>query len=256
MARLPERLADELREEIRYAVQVESATQLPGEDSNSQTRWQIRTSDGEKILAEHLVLSVPAYEAAKVLEQSAPAAAAPLRSIAYAPIEGVSSAYNRSQVQNPLDGFGFMVPRTEGLRTICTFWNSSLFRERAPQGKVLMTSFVRRNANQGSHESDDEAFSRAIEAENAAILGTTGQPTERTVWTLPRALPQYNVGHAGIVAAIRDALRALPNLHLASNYLKGRSIGDCVDLALEVAQEVHSRLPPHCIEPVSSDSTE
>ena len=256
MARLPEKLADQLQQEIRYAVQVESATPLPSEDANSQTLWQIRTSNGEKILAEHLVLCVPAYEAAKVLEQSVPAVAAPLRSIEYAPIEGVSSAYNRSQVQNPLDGFGFMVPRTEGLGTICTFWNSSLFRERAPQGKVLITSFVRCNANQGPHESDDEAFSRAIEAENAAILGTTGQPQERTVWTHPRALPQYNVGHPRIVAAIRDALRALPNLHLASNYLQGRSIGDCVDLAFEVAENVHSRLPPNCIEPLSPHSTE
>jgi oxygen-dependent protoporphyrinogen oxidase len=61
------------------------------------------------------------------------------------------------------------------------------------------------------------------------------------VWRYPRALPQYNVGHAKRVAEIRRLEEALPNLGLVGNYLTGRSIGDCVELASRVAEKLNSR---------------
>ena len=60
----------------------------------------------------------------------------------------------------------------------------------------------------------------------------------RQVWSQPRALPQYNVGHNTRVAGIRELLTTLPTLHLAGNYLEGRSIGECVELAFAVAEEL------------------
>lgn len=242
MARLPEKLSEHLREEIRYGVRVEHASRRSGEDTREASGWQVEASDDQKIFAEHLILSVPAYDAERILERGAPALAAHLGSIEYAPMQGVSSVYERSQVENPLNGFGFLVPRKEGMRTICTFWNSSLFPQRAPEGKVLMTSFVRRARDGEEFSVKEEASARVIERENAMVLGIAGEPKDREVWSQPRALPQYNVGHAKTIAAIRQALPDLPHLYLASNYLKGRSIGDCVDVGFEAAKEVHSCL--------------
>jgi oxygen-dependent protoporphyrinogen oxidase len=256
MARLPERLAEELREGIRYGVRVERVTPSKSENRGSRAEWQIGLPNGETITAEQVVLSMPAYEAARVLEQSAPALACELRCIEYAPMAGVSSGYDRNQMKNSLDGFGFMIPRKEGLKTICTFWNSSLFPERAPEGKVLMTSFARTAARGEADANDEEAITGTVEAENAAILGITGKPVVRYVWQHPRALPQYNVGHSQRIAAIRSLLPADPNLHLASNYLKGRSIGECVELAFRVAENVHSQLGETNIQPVTRSSEE
>src|SRR5256885_11949186 len=42
-----------------------------------------------------------------------------------------------------LDGFGFLVPRSAGLRVLGSVWNSSLFPGRAPDGQALLTTFVR-----------------------------------------------------------------------------------------------------------------
>jgi len=242
MARLPERLAEELRESIRYGVRVESVAQHKSDIRESRGFWRVALANSEIIRTDQVVLCVPAYEAARMMASSAPALARELSAIEYAPMCAVSSGYDRRQVKNSLDGFGFMVPRKEGLKTVCTFWNSSLFPGRAPEGKVLMTSFVRREPEEGSGTLDEEALARTVEVENAAILGITGEPAVRNAWSHPRALPQYNVGHGKRVAAIRDFLPALSHLHLAGNYLKGRSIGDCVELAFEVAGNVHSRL--------------
>ena len=64
----------------------------------------------------------------------------------------------------------------------------------------------------------------------------------RFVWKDLHALPQYNVGHARRVTEISGILPTLPNFHLAGNFLKGRSIGDCVDVAYRVAENLHSQL--------------
>lgn len=238
MAALPERLAKELSSEMRYSSAVLSMAPLKYGERAESAGWQLRLSGGETILAEHIVLAVPAYVAARLLESSAQQLASLLKGIEYAPICTVSSAYERSGVANPLDGFGFMVPRREGLHTICTFWNSSLFHERAPDGKVLITSFAGRAGEGDPTDMSDEACARAVEAENARILGICGEALDRVIWRAPRALPQFNVGHARRVQEISALLRLIPRLHLAGNYLSGRSIGECVAVATRVAENL------------------
>ena len=242
MAMLPEKLSEALGESMKYGVKAESVAPARSENGTSRAGWCVRLSDGGEIAVESLVLAVPAYVAAGLLERSAPQLGALLGEIEYAPMCSVSSAYERDQVSHSLDGFGFMVPRREGLNTICTFWNSSLFGGRAPAGKVLMTSFAGRDSNQALAASSDEECASTIQAENATILGIRGGPVEQMVWRYPRALPQYNVGHAKRVAEIRRLQVTLPNLRVIGNYLRGRSIGDCVELGSRVAQELHSRL--------------
>ncbi|HET7106380.1 MAG TPA: protoporphyrinogen oxidase [Candidatus Acidoferrum sp.] len=242
MAALPERLSSELREEIRYGAAIACVEQVGNECSPSKPGWQLGLSSGEKLAAEHLILAVPAHVAAQLLAKAAPQLASSLRAIEYAPICAVASAYNRSQVANKLDGFGFMLPRREGTETICTFWNSSMFPGRAPEDKVLVTSFAGRGRNNHGVGISEDEYARVVEAENAKILGIKGPPLDRVVWKDSSALPQYNVGHAQRVMEIQNIVSALPNLWIVGNFLKGRSIGDCVDLAFTAAEDIHSRI--------------
>ena len=242
MATLPERLAEELKEGITYKAAVESIALSRENSGESKPAWQVCLSSGEQIVAQYLVLAVPAHVGARLLETSAPQLASHLKAIEYAPILVVSSAYERSRVANRLDGFGFMVPRRKGLNTICTFWNSSLFGGRAPDGTVLITSFAGNEEDRVQGAASEEECTRAVEAENARILGISGKPVARLVWGDVHALPQYNVGHASRVADIHSILATLPNLYLAGNFLKGPSIGDCVDVAYRVAENLHSQL--------------
>jgi oxygen-dependent protoporphyrinogen oxidase len=100
---------------------------------------------------------------------------------------------------------------------------------------VILASFARSSTS-------EEDCTQTVEAENAKTLGITGGPVDRVVWKEPQALPQYNVGHAQRVTEIEGVLRALPSLHVVGNFLRGRSIGDCVELAFRVAGNLHSQL--------------
>ena len=240
MGTLVERLAEKLREELQFGAKVESVAALTGADKG-EPRWRIRLSGGDELTADGLVLAVPANAAATLLGKSAPKLASLLAAIEHAPITVVSSAFDRKQVLHSLDGFGFMVPRREGLRTICTFWNSSLFPAQAPEDKVLMTSFVTGENTGDPKDLLDHLLAQTVEAENAAVLGIAGAPMDRMVWKHARALPQYNVGHSQRVKEIREALGNMPGLFLAGNYLAGRSVGDCAEAGLQAADSLHSR---------------
>jgi protoporphyrinogen/coproporphyrinogen III oxidase len=252
MTTLPEKLAQALAAEIRYKTQISSIACVSANAGGANCGWNVSLASGEQIAADHLILAVPAYAAAQLLAKAAPQLSSQLAAIEYAPICVVASAYLRSQVTHDLEGFGFMIPRREGLNTICTFWNSSLFPNRAPRERVLLTSFAGRQMAERLASISCEDCARIVETENAKILGITSPPLDREVWKEPRALPQYNVGHARRVAEISTILRVLPALHLTGNFLKGRSIGDCVDIAYRVADDVlahrqveisNSRLP-------------
>ncbi len=240
MGTLVQSLAENLGGNLQLGARVDSIVATRSGNAGRESGWRIRVCGGEEFETEAVVLAVPAYAAASLLQQSAPNLGALLAAIEHAPMAVVSSAYHRKQVRHALLGFGFMVPRREGLRTVCTFWNSSLFPGRAPEGTVLMTSFAAGDAS--VLNGPEDALAQTVEAENAKILGISGDPIERALWKYPRALPQYNVGHAQRVRAIREALSGLPGIYLAGNYLTGRSIGECAESGFQAAEELHSRM--------------
>jgi protoporphyrinogen/coproporphyrinogen III oxidase len=240
MGTLVERLAEKLGEDLRLGVNVKSIT-ARNRDDEEKPLWRIRLSSGDEIDADAIVVATPAYAAAPLLVESLPKLSSLLAGIEHAPMDVVSSAFDRKQVRHPLDGFGFMVPRQEGLRTICSFWNSTLFPAHARNGTVVMTSFAARGGDGNLSEVPDDLLVQQVEAENAAVLGITGAPIDRMAWKYSRALPQYNVGHAQRVKEIREALSQLRGFFLAGNYLTGRSIGDCVETGFQAADLLHSR---------------
>ncbi len=226
MATLTDAIERSLGECVRYGASVASVARLDGGG------WAVSTHDGERAGCDAVVFSTPAFAAGAALRAAVPTVAEELKGIEYAPMTVAAFVYERTQVTNSREGFGFMVPSKEKMRTIATFWNSSLFPGRAPAGKVLITSFAR------GAESDVSSLA----AENARLLGISGEPVACESWHSERAMPQYNVGHAARVARIRLALDSTSGLHLTGNYLGGRSIGECVDAALRVADGIAARI--------------
>jgi protoporphyrinogen/coproporphyrinogen III oxidase len=237
---LPRKLSQDLGESVRLGAKVE---RIEASREDSGFAWRLRLSDGEEARGAAVVVAAPAYEAARLLRKAAPGLSAMLSDISYAPIAVVSSGYERAQIRNPLHGFGLMIPRRENLRTIFQVWNSSVLRGRSPEGKVLMTSFAGGAANQAFVDKDETAIAQVIEGEMGDLLGIDGSPLERFVWKHPKALPQFDIGHAQTLAAIRGALGGLPGLYLAGNYFGGRSLGDCVEIASRTAKEIARLLP-------------
>lgn len=196
----------------------------------------------ESLRADAVVLATPARTSGSILRAASPGIARHLATIPYAPVAVVAGGYRREQVQHPLEGFGFLVPRKERLRVLGTVWSSSLFSGRAPDGMISLASFAGGATDPGLLTLTAEEIAKTVEAEIAGVLRVSGPPVARMVQRWPQALPQYNLGHGATLAAIQAELVERPGLFLAGNYFDGPSIGACVEQALRTADQVHAYL--------------
>ena len=195
-------------------------------------------SNGEEkgLETERLVVATPTDVAAELLKSVNPAFGEELSGVQYAPVAIVSLGYRREDVGHPLQGFGFLVPRSAGLRVLGTVWNSSLFPKRAPQGYVLLTNFVGGATDPQAITLSPEGLFAAVHREISPLLSIREKPVFSNVQIYPRALPQYNVGHSERLAKLEKLQRETPGLRLVGNYLRGPSIGACVEQALAVEE--------------------
>ena len=154
MTTLPAAVAGKLGDalETQAAVQTVRPADVSGKPGY-EILLNRRTGPGGSF-ARAIVFASPAYVTAKLLDETVPEAARMLAQIPYAPVAVIASAYFRRQVGHSLAGFGFLVPRLEGMGTLGTVWNSSLFprpRARRPGGA---NEFRRRSNGPFAHEAD------------------------------------------------------------------------------------------------------
>ena len=198
---------------------------------------------GKSVSTRSLILAAPTYVTGKLLSQLDSSFESLLTSIEYATVAVVSLGYRIKDVGHPLNGFGFLVPRSAGLRVLGCVWNSSLFPGRAPEGQALLTSFVGGTTDSAVATLEPQQLPSLVHRELSPLLSVAHAPVFSNVTIWQRALPQYNLGHAGRLAEVAKACSRFPGLWLIGNYLQGPAIGSCVEQALAVAQDVQQALP-------------
>jgi oxygen-dependent protoporphyrinogen oxidase len=191
---------------------------------------------------QNLVLATPTDVAARVLADLSSEFRTPLDAIEYAPVAVVSLGYRTSHIGRPLDGFGFLVPRSSGLQILGSVWNSSLFPGRAPAGHALLTSFVGGATNPAAARLTPEQLAAIVHRELTPILHLAQPPAFSYVTVYERAIPQYNLGHLARIKALEATRANFPGLFFAGNYLHGPAIGACVEQAQVVASQILRRL--------------
>lgn len=192
--------------------------------------------------ARAVLLAVPAYAAADLVAPWAPEAAAALAAISYPPVAVVHTAYHRSAVTHPLDGFGMLVPQCEHRQMLGTIFSSTLFENRAPDGQVLLTTFIGGTRQPELALLGDGEILRRVQAEQAALLGATGSPDLVRITRWSRAIPQYSLGHTGRIARAEAAEREFRGLYFCANYRGGVALGDCIKSADRTVQEIEAFL--------------
>jgi oxygen-dependent protoporphyrinogen oxidase len=206
------------------------------------TRAERGATRTESLAASAVICASETASAAAMLAPSSEQFAKSLARISYAPVAVVSTGYKRESVGRALDGFGFLVPRAEGLSVLGCVWNSTLFPGRAPDAHVLVTSFAGGALNPELCTWSEEQIASAVHEDLVRVLNINAQPVARHVRIYQRAIPQYNLGHGLILAELKWTCDATPGLYLAGNYLDGPAMGACVERAFRVAEEVEKYL--------------
>jgi protoporphyrinogen/coproporphyrinogen III oxidase len=181
-----------------------------------------------RYVADRVILATEAHTAARLVRYLDPALSALLDGITASSAATVSLGYRRADVPHPLDGFGFVVPRTEGRTLLAGTFSSVKYPGRAPAGHVLMRCFIGGTLGARALELDDAGLVARARAELGEALGIAAEPVLVRVSRWPASMPQYHVGHLARIETIERKLAALPGLALAGSSYRGVSIADCV----------------------------
>ena len=165
-----------------------------------------------------------------------------LTEIPYPPVTTVFFGYERHPLDPPPEGLGFLVPRVEGRRILGTFWNSSAFDGRAPEGGAAFTTFVGGRRQPEIAAWDDGRLVEVVRGELRELMGVEPAPDVVLVHRWERAIPQYVVGHRALMAGIDRLEAGCPGLFVGGNFRGGISIGDCVTAAAEAARRIAAHL--------------
>jgi protoporphyrinogen/coproporphyrinogen III oxidase len=231
-------LATHLGAALRCSAKV-TGIQPRGGGAADKFEVRISAGGGEEIIeAGQLILATPANVSAKLLNNVDVSFERALGGIVHAPVAIVSLGYRKSDVGHTLEGFGFLVPRSAGLNILGSVWNSSLFPGRAPDGQVLLTSFVGGTTNPQAVTRSSPDLISLVHEEIAPVLRLRKPPIFSNVEIYERAIPQYNLGHTQRLEALEALRSKYPGLWLTGNYLRGPAIGACVEQALSVAGEI------------------
>jgi protoporphyrinogen/coproporphyrinogen III oxidase len=174
--------------------------------------------------ADAVVVAAPAPAAAAILNGVDHELAALLGGIEYAGSAVVSLGFARDDVAHPLDAAGIVVPRIEGRRILAASFSSSKFPGRAPEGHVLVRTFVGGALDPSTALLDDELLVALVRRELADVIGAHGTPKLVQIDRWTRAMPQYHLGHVERVAAIKHRLAGIAGLAIAGAAYEGVGI--------------------------------
>ncbi|OGI49342.1 MAG: protoporphyrinogen oxidase [Candidatus Muproteobacteria bacterium RIFCSPHIGHO2_12_FULL_60_33] len=194
-----------------------------------------------RIRAKELVLATPAGVSAALVQPLDVELAQLLNGIRYAPIKVVHLGFDRAAVGHALDGTGFLVPRNEGLPLTGNLWMSSLFANRAPAGKVLLTAYLGGARTPGVADWTDTRVVDETLGVLRRVLGIRGEPELVRLDHHAEALPLYHGAYQARIRAIGERLEQTPGLHLEANYRGGVSVRDRIYCARTVAGRIRAR---------------
>jgi oxygen-dependent protoporphyrinogen oxidase len=207
-------------------------------------RWQITTADGARLDADHVIVATEAHAAASLLRPLDGELGHLLEAIPYASSATVSLGYRRADIPHPLDGFGFVVPRTERRAILACTFSSVKYPGRAASDHALLRCFVGGALDAAAADADDETLAARARVDLAVPLGIRAAPVLVRVARWPRSMPQYHLGHLARVDAIARRLDALPGVSLAGGGYRGVGIADCVHSGETAAARAFGTIAP------------
>ena len=241
---LPEAIATKLREQGSAIKQQWTLRSLEKQGEVYISKFDTPSGE-ETVTSRSIVLATPAYVTAKLLQDYLPAASQALNEIFYPTVACVVLAYPKSEFAYDMKGFGNLIPRTQGVRTLGTIWSSSLFTGRAPEGWQLLLNFIGGTLDPALAKLSESEIIAAVHQDlKKTILrpDTKAEPKAIAVHVWDKAIPQYEIGHLERLAIVEAELQKSQGLYVSANFIGGVALGDCIKRSLQETNKIDAFL--------------
>lgn len=212
----------------------------------AEQRFSVKLSNGAVLPADAVVIAAPAFQAGRLVASMDAQLSDELMQIEYGSAAVINWLFRRSDIPHPLNGFGFVVPKTEQRSIVACSFTSVKFPDRVPGDRALLRVFVGGALQPDVYALTDEQIECVVWEDLRNYLGIYSMPVASIMSRYPKSMPQYNLGHCQRLARIETFLGNLPGIALAGNAYGGVGIPDCVENANRAADAtinflLHSR---------------
>jgi oxygen-dependent protoporphyrinogen oxidase len=226
--------------QVRLNCPVISVLQPAGRQTHSNTNYVVKFADGQEESFNAVIVASTAARAADLLESLDLRISNELRGIEYASSAIVTSGHRLADIRHPLNSFGLVIPHNERRRILAVSFSSRKFPNRAPEGRVLLRTFVGGALQPELFAQNDEQMISSVIDELDQIFGVRGEPDFVRVFRYKNAMPQYHVGHLTRISKIEALTRQHNHLALAGIAYRGVGIPDVITNAERAAEELFS----------------
>jgi len=155
----------------------------------------------------------------------------------------VNLVYDEAKLGKLPEGFGFLVPASEGRAMLAATFVHRKFLGRTKAGKAVVRAFLGGMRGEALLAKTDEELLATVRRELSEILGENVlglavEPERTQVSRWRKAMAQYAVGHGERTGRIAERVATLPGLRLAGNAYDGIGIPDCIRLGRRAAKEL------------------
>lgn len=186
--------------------------------------------------APNVVISTPAYVAARLLQAQAPALSAALEGVRYTPIVSVTAFVPAAAFERPVKGVGVLVPPGERRKCLGVLFNSSAFegRVRDESRFASFTILLGGTSQPRWVDATDEEIERAVIEELGSLLRMQGRPAELVINRWRRAIPQYSTALPSVWRQARETWCSTPGHVLFGNYTGQVSLRGMIESSAEL----------------------
>ncbi|KAL9254764.1 Protoporphyrinogen oxidase 2-like protein [Drosera capensis] len=168
-----------------------------------------------------------------------------LPKVDYLPLSVIVTAFKKSNVRSPLEGFGVLIPSKEeqnGLKSLGTLFSSVMFPDRAPSDVHVYTTFVGGSRSRELAKASTGELKKIVCSDLELLLGAEGEPTMVSHFYWSKAFPLYGRDYDSVVKAIEKMEHDLPGFFYAGNHRDGLSVGKAIASGCKAADMVLSYL--------------
>jgi oxygen-dependent protoporphyrinogen oxidase len=194
--------AKALIERLSSEVSVRCSTEVTGLKEGA-----IETAEGSELF-DAVICTLPPKQLSRLLAVKMP-------EIPMGSIDVLHLGFNQNVL--PIKGFGYLVPTCEKKQVMGCIFDSLIFPQQNHSKKETRLTVMARPG-----QSSIEPILKELEEQ----IGLTARPDFQLLHHLVEAIPQYRVGHAEQIAALKAQLPSW--CLLAGNYLAGASVNGCV----------------------------
>ena len=239
MEMLPNQIYNKLKNKITL-----SAKEI--EISRAKDFYIVNFKVNNKIInytANSILFAIPVYAMSEFAYLLPKGYASEITQIEYSPIATVVQAIEKSNVgvyRSTPEGFGFLCTKEPHRKLLGTIWTSSIFPNRAPSDKILLTSYIGGALNKKIIDQSEEDIANLTAKEVSESMQISDVNSLQTLYVKvhTNAIPQYNLGHKDKIKKIEELMDKNLGLFFTGNYLYGISINDTIKASKAAVEKI------------------